>query len=303
MLSSPRILPAHLLRYGTFCSGIEADKEHINPDRPVLRYHGGKWKLAPWIIGHFPSHHAYVEPYGGGASVLLRKPVSVQEVYNDLDGEIVNLFKVLRDPHKAARLKEMVELTPFARVEYDLSHRPADDPIEQARRTLVRAFMGFGSASVTQQYRSGFRSKRAGSSLPSSEWSRYPASIVTFVRRLQGVTVECSEALSVLQRYDTPRTLFYVDPPYLPETRTSHGASYRHEMSVEDHEQLAHVLQGLLGMVVLSGYDSPLYCGLYHSWKRIYRATRAASNAERTECLWLSPRAVNGLNRLHLRLY
>lgn len=282
---------------------FNADMEHVKPERPVLRYHGGKWKLAPWIIRHFPSHHTYVEPYGGGASVLLRKPVSAQEVYNDLDGEIVNLFRVLRDPAKAARLKELVELTHFARAEYDLSHRSADDSIEQARRTLVRAFMGFGSASVTQQYRSGFRSKRADSSLPSSEWSRYPLSIVTFVQRLQGVTVECLEAVSVLQRYDTQRTLFYVDPPYLPETRTSHGASYRHEMSVEEHEQLAHVLQGILGMVVLSGYDSPLYRGLYRGWKCIYRATRAASNAERTECLWLSPNAANGLNLLHLRLY
>ncbi len=274
----------------------------MTPDRPVLRYHGGKWKLAPWIIGHFPPHHTYVEPYGGGASVLLRKPPSAQEVYNDLDEEIVNVFRVLRETGSAARLKSLLELTPFARAEYDLSYAASDDPVERARRTVVRAYMGFGSAAVSSQYKSGFRGKRADSSLPSSEWSRYPDSIAAFVRRLRAVTVECRPALDILRAYDTTSTLFYVDPPYSRRSRTSHGDCYRYEMSDADHEELAEVLRGLPSMIVLSGYATPLYERLYADWTMMTRVTKSAANSARRECLWLSPNIKKALNRLPLRM-
>lgn len=122
------------------------------PRRPVLRYHGGKWRLAPWICAHFPAHRLYVEPFGGAASVLLRKPRSYGEIYNDLDGEIVNVFRVLRDNGHA--LRAALELTPFAREEFAESYMPHSDPIEQARRTIVRSFQGFGSAAVCGE---GFR--------------------------------------------------------------------------------------------------------------------------------------------------
>lgn len=274
----------------------------MTTDRPVLRYHGGKWKLAPWIIGHFPPHHAYVEPYGGSASVLLRKPPSAQEVYNDLDGEIVNVFRVLREPGSATRLKSLLELTPFARAEYDLSYATSDDPVEQARRTIIRSYMGFGSAAVSSQYKSGFRSKRTNSSLPSSEWSRYTDSIAAFVRRLRAVTVECRPAFEILRRYDNAGTLFYVDPPYSRGSRTSHGDCYRYEMTDDEHEELSEVLRSLSGMTVLSGYATPLYERLYADWTMMTRITRSAANSVRRECLWLSPNVRTALNRLPLRL-
>src|SRR5690606_6837914 len=97
--------------------------------RPIIRYHGGKWRIAPWIISHFPEHRVYVEPFGGGGSVLLRKPRSYAEVYNDLDGEIVNLFRVARDC--GDELIRSVELTPFARDEFMLAYEETEDPIEQ----------------------------------------------------------------------------------------------------------------------------------------------------------------------------
>lgn len=274
----------------------------MSRQRPILRYHGGKWKLAPWIITHFPPHHAYVEPYGGSASVLLRKRRSTQEVYNDLDEEIVNVFRVLREPGSAARLQSLLELTPFARAEYDLSYAASDDPVERARRTLVRAFMGFGSEAVTSPYKAGFRSKRAQSTLPSSEWSRYPDSIAAFVRRLRGVTVECKPALDILQRYDNTGTLFYVDPPYSRGSRTTHGDCYRHEMTDADHEELAEALQNLSGMVALSGYDTPLYERLYKSWTKRTCVTKSAANSDRQECLWLSPNVRKSMNLLPLRM-
>lgn len=244
----------------------------------------------------------YVEPYGGGASVLLRKRRATQEVYNDLDEEIVNVFRVLREPGSAARLKSLLELTPFARAEYDLSYVASDDPVERARRTLVRAFMGFGSEAVTSPYKAGFRSKRAQSTLPSSEWSRYPDSIAAFVRRLRSVTVECKPALDILRRYDNTGTLFYLDPPYSRGSRTTHGDCYRHEMTDADHEELAEALRGLSGMIVLSGYATPLYDRLYADWTMKVRETKTAANSTRQECLWLSPSVEKSLNRLPLTL-
>lgn len=262
--------------------------------RPVMRYHGGKWKLAPWILSHFPPHSRYVEPYGGSASVLMRKLPSIQEVYNDLDEDIVNVFRVLRDPTSANRLQGLLELTPFARAEYELSYIASDDPIESARRTLIRAYMGFGSAAVSSQYKSGFRNKRANS-LPSIEWSRYPASIPAFVNRLRSVIVECKPALSLLRIYDGVGTLFYVDPPYSSGTRSSHGDCYRYEMTDADHENLAEVLRSLSGMVVLSGYSSPLYERLYSDWMMKTRLTKSSANSDRQECLWLSPNVQKSL--------
>ena len=118
------------------------------PTRPALRYHGGKWKLAPKLIELFPPHRVYVEPFGGGASVLLRKERSYAEVYGDLDDEVVNVFRMLRD--RGPELLNLLRLTPFANAEFCDSFYPSGFPLEQARRTIVRSFMGFGSASVTQ---------------------------------------------------------------------------------------------------------------------------------------------------------
>jgi hypothetical protein len=150
------------------------------PTRPVLRYHGGKWRLAPWIISHFPAHRVYVEPFGGAASVLMRKPRAYAEVYNDLDGELVALFRVLRDETQAAALVRAVSLTPFAREEFAASYEPSGDPVEQARRTVIRAFMGFGSNAHVRA--TGFRanSNRSGTT-PARDWANYPDALVAII--------------------------------------------------------------------------------------------------------------------------
>jgi len=116
-------------------------------NHPLLRFHGAKFRLAPWIISHFPRHRIYVEPFGGSGSVLLRKKRSEVEVYNDLDGEIVNLFRVARD--NGEELSRQIFLTPYSRDEFVKSFELSDDPLEQARRTIVRSFQGFGSGYVT----------------------------------------------------------------------------------------------------------------------------------------------------------
>lgn len=258
--------------------------------RPILRYHGGKWKLAPWIVSHFPAHRVYVEPFGGAASVLLRKPRSYGEVYNDLDGEIVNLFRMARE--RGDELIEAISLTPFAREEFELSYEATSDPLELARRTMVRCSMGFGSSAMNADYRTGFRgsAQRSGTH-PGTDWKTLPGNLQSIVQRLRGVIIEHRPALDVMRYHDHASTLHYVDPPYVESTRSGRSAkdAYRHELTDEDHRELAAALRDLKGMVVLSGYPCDLYAELYPDWTRIECHTFADRAKPRIEAIWLSP--------------
>jgi DNA adenine methylase len=268
--------------------------------RPILRYHGGKFKLAPWIISHFPEHRIYVEAFGGGCSVLLRKPRSYGECYNDLDDQIVNVFRVLRDRDSAEELRRRLELTPYSRQEFYNSYGLSTDPIERARHTIIRSFQGFGSDSTNESWSTGFRawSNRSGTT-PAHDWARWPLNIGAFVDRLRGVVIENRDALEVTAAQDSPKTLHYVDPPYPHSTRNRAGRDlrqrYAHEMDDADHRALADVLRAVQGMVVLSSYPSPLYDELYGDWKTVTTKALADGAAPRIECLWLSPAAVAAL--------
>lgn len=261
--------------------------------RPIVRYHGGKWKLAPWVISHMPPHRIYVEPFGGGASVLLRKTRSYAEVYNDQWGTIVNVFRVLRDAGKAERLRRLLELTPYSRDEFFAAyHTEADDDVERARKTILRSLAGFGSAAINGEYITGFRSNsnRSGTT-PAHDWRNYPGHVPTFVERLQAVVIESRPAQHVIAAHDSPQTLFYVDPPYPHSTRNMRrgNAAYAVEMADEDHEHLAQQLRNVTGMVMLSGYDCDLYSRLYADWYRVEKAAHADGARDRVEVLWLNP--------------
>lgn len=267
-------------------------------DRPILRYHGGKWKLAPWIIENMPPHLVYVEPYGGGGSVLLRKSRLAAEVYNDLDGRVVQVFRILRDPEKAALVRRRLSLTPFARAEFDSCYEPAIDEIDEVCKTIMLSLMGYGTDSITRKYRTGFRSKLSDQrATPAASWSSYWECVDAFVERLRGVVIEQRDAAEVMARMDTAQTLFYVDPPYVISTRaamlngheSTHG--YKHEMTDADHQALAVTLRELRGMVMLSGYPSPLYEELYGDWQRLECGALADGAKRRTECLWFNDAA------------
>ena len=272
------------------------------PTRPILRYHGGKWMFAPWIIGHFPKHRIYTEAFGGAASVLLRKGRSYSEVYNDLSGDIVNVFRVLRDPASAARLETLLRLTPFARPEFVASYDDAHDPIERARRTIICAFMGFGSASANPGHSTGFRgnANRNGTT-PAHDWAHWPDGIEAYTSRLAGVTIEERPGIEIIAAHDTPDTLHYVDPPYLHSSRKRRQkTAYVHEMTDDDHRSLADALRAAKGIVALSGYDSDLYCRLYGDWSRSERKSLADGASPRLEVLWLNPAAIERRERLPL---
>lgn len=260
---------------------------------PVMVYHGAKFRLAPWVISFFPKHHTYVEPFGGAAGVLIQKPRSKSEVYNDLDSEVVNVFRVLQDPDSALELQRLITLTPYSRDEFLLSYEPSECTIEQARRTIIRASQGFGSAGASN-HKTGFKfdSAREGSTA-AHVWAKYPSKIVSFLKRLQNVIIENKPAIDVIENHDRTDTLFYLDPPYVFSTRKMRkGGYYRHEMTDEDHAQLLTKISHVKGMVVLSGYDNELYNDSLRGWEKhstlaLISASRGAGT--RTETLWLSP--------------
>lgn len=261
----------------------------VSPMRPALRWHGGKWMLAPWIIDNFPSHRIYVEPFGGAASVLLRKGRSYAEVYNDLDAEAVNLFRVLRS-ERAYELVEALRLTAFARAEFAAAYEAAADPVERARRLIVRSFMGFGSNGHARA--TGFRanSNRSGTT-PAHDWANYPDALVLTIERLKGVVIESRDAREVMAAHDGPDTLHYVDPPYVLSTRSDPSKDYAHELSDDDHAKLLDFLRTLKGKVVLSGYPHPLYDEKLPDWRRVQREALADGAKKRVEVLWINPAA------------
>ena len=261
--------------------------------RPLLRYHGGKWRMAQKILELFPPHEIYVEPFGGGAGILLQKPPAQTDVYNDLDGDIVNLFRQVRDHPEI--LEHLIEWTPFAREEFELSYTETDDPIERARRTMVRAFMGFGSAAATKG-NTGFRGLDAGSH-SYHRWYKQSTTIAEAAKRLARCVIEHRSYEKILKQFDTAQTLFYLDPPYVKSTRTSiattsGGRYYNHEMSDEDHSLLLERVKDLSGMVVMSGYASALYDDALVGWERHTFPSRASGHRGtviREEVVWVKP--------------
>lgn len=255
---------------------------------PILKYYGSKFRLAQWIISHFPPHDHYVEPFGGGASILLLKPPSSIETYNDMDQDVVNFFRTLR--RVPARLSRQLELTPWARDEYldCLQPNRRGTQIEQARRLYFKLWMSRHSGTKGDAGSSSWRRNKTKRSVARD--IRLPG-LLDAAKRLRLVQIENRDALQLMGEMDSPTTLHYVDPPYLAATRTN-KVRYAVEMNQDDqHRALADCLRGLKGSVFLSGYACELYVDLFErrGWTRIDRATRANGSVLRIESLWLSP--------------
>lgn len=260
--------------------------------RPAFAYYGGKARLAPWIASLLPQHRVYVEPFAGSAAVLFAKPPTSHEILNDLDGQIVNFYRLLRE--RPEDLEMACRLTPYARDEYLAADfdEPGIDDLERARRWYCRSTQGFGqSATVATGWSISTRQNSPRMGQITNRLGRF----AELAERLRHVFVENLPALDIIDRYGAdPTACLYVDPPYLAETRTSLNC-YRHEMHDEDsHRQLADALREAKAAVVLSGYASPLYDeDLYAGWERIERQvvlragngrTRRLDNA--VEVLW-----------------
>lgn len=249
-------------------------------------YYGGKTLLADWIVEHLPEHGHYVEPFAGSLSVLLAKSPSTMETVNDIDGDLMTWWRVLRDrPNELARA---CALTPHSRAEHAVVYEPATDELEQARRVWVRLTQGRAGTLRRTGWRHYISPAGSSSSMP-DYLTAYVDRIAPVAERLAAVSLECRPAAEIIAAYGQHNdVVLYVDPPYLADTRTS--VNYRHEMSSEaQHRALAEQLRATRAAVVLSGYDSPLYRELYAGWDRVTRPAwtgQARTNGARTECLW-----------------
>ena len=257
---------------------------------PVLRYPGAKWNLCEWIISFFPKHTTYLEPFFGSGAVLFNKPLSKVETINDIDGNIVNLFKILRD--KPFELANLINLTPWSRDEYLESYSKTGDELEDARRFLVRCWQAFGS---TTSSKTGWRNDVQG--LPYSNvaniWRTVPKRVIKCAERLKGVQIENTNSLEVIEKYKFKTVLIYADPPYLLSTRS--GKLYANEMNDNDHIELLEKLDKHPGPLILSGYAHPMYDERLKKWTRKTSKAQAEKGGIREEVLGINPVTVNSI--------
>lgn len=260
----------------------------------AFRWYGGKFSHVDWIVPLLPKAFHYCEPFGGSAAILLNKEPSPVETYNDIDGDLVNFFRVLRDKPEA--LIEKLYLTPFSKEEFILAWsargRTDLDEVERARLFFVRAEqvrIGLAQKATPGRWAWCKLTSRRGMSGAVSRWMSRISALWLVAERLRTVQIENDDAFTVIKRYDSPATLFYLDPPYVHEARGDPHA-YGKEMSEEEHERLANLLRAVKGKVALSGYHSPLMEELYADWPRVEAPERTihSSKAKRKEVLWLN---------------
>lgn len=255
--------------------------------------------MTGWICSFLPRHHRYVEVFGGSAAVLFAKPASPIEIYNDLDSGLVTFFRVLRDPVQFHEFYRRVQLVPYSREEYYAARTTwdqTDDSIEQAVRWFVVARWSFsGTWGRSWGYDLAEYTPRGPAHI--SKWLSVLDMLPAFHHRLMRVSIEHDDWAKILDRYDDPATCFYLDPPYMPDTRKN--IAYRHELTADDHAALVERSLRLTGMVLLSGYRSPVYRPLEDAgWVRQERDVplrsknhRRAVAERRQECLWINPAA------------
>jgi len=262
------------------------------PLRPPVKWHGGKRYLARHIIGHFPPHRVYLEPFGGGASVLLNKePVEV-ETYNDLDLRITRLFRVLRD--QGEDFIKKVQLIPYSQVEFEHAAQYPEESadLDCAVCDFVRWRQSFGGKGQSWSFTTG--RARGGMAGDVNAWWTAIDMLPEIIDRLRRVQIICQPACEAIPRFDHKEGLIYCDPPYMHETRATGGRKvYGVEMNDADHRELATVLSRCEAKIVLSGYPSPLYDALYSHWRRVEfdianHAAGGRRKARETECLWMN---------------
>lgn len=262
----------------------------------ILHYPGSKWSMADWIINHMPPHTTYLEPYFGSGAIFFNKERAKLETINDIDGNITNLFRIIRD--RREDLINLIRWTPYSREEYEASFEVATDELEKARRFLVRCWM---ARRVQTNKKTGWRHVANWDSRPSSpakEWTELPDKIFQACERLQGVQIECEPALKVIERYKKENVLIYADPTYLLDTRQ--GKMYANEMDESDHILLLEALERHPGPVILSGYAHPLYDEMLQHWNRDTKRVQAEAGEIRQEVIWINPVAAEYSRQLTL---
>lgn len=256
-------------------------------------WYGGKYSHLDWLLPLLPDAHHYCEPFGGSAAVLLNRKPSPVETYNDIDGEVVNFFRVLRNSQ--SKLIKAIGLTPFSREEFYLAvtrNGQHLSGLERARRFFVRARQvrtGLAQTASLGRWANCKNTSRAGMSGVVSRWLGSVEGLSEIAERLLRVQIENRPALEVVRLYDDPRTLFYCDPPY-PHQSRGDSKAYRYEMTDAEHIELAKVLSQVKGKVALSGYRCDFMDALYKDWHRVEAPRKKCHSVKqfRTETLWIN---------------
>lgn len=259
--------------------------------RAIFRYPGSKWAIADWIIQHFPEGYeklVYLEPFAGSGAVFFNKLPGAVETINDLDSDIVNLFRVLRE--QPEELKKTLKLTPYSREEYDRSFEDCDEPVEKARRYMVRTTQAIGAKLGSKcGWRNHKQMKIGGTAC---KWGGITDTIDEATARLRGdtthlVQIEHMDALRLIERYNNRDVLMYLDPPYVRSARKS-GRLYLHEMDQAGQIALLKALQKSRARIVISGYDSELYNHYLDGWHTDTTITSTTSADKAEEKIWFN---------------
>ncbi|OQO68413.1 DNA methyltransferase [Enterococcus villorum] len=250
----------------------------------ILNYPGSKWRMADLIINNMPEHKSYLEPFLGSGAVFFSKPKKVLETINDIDGRLVNFFKVTRD--QPEKLQYMINQTLYSREEYEKSIEISQDPVEDARRMAVRLWFGVGGKTNAVP---GFRKNISWNGpYTAYEWNDMPNRIADASRRLKDAQIENMDAIKLIQQHNDTDTLIYCDPPYMPSSLVD--KHYLHGYTEADHLDLLEALVNHKGKVMLSGYPSELYEEILTDWFILRQSTKVGITTEkksdRTELVW-----------------
>ncbi|HEX9929589.1 MAG TPA: DNA adenine methylase [Pyrinomonadaceae bacterium] len=272
-------------------------------------WYGGKYSHLDWLLPLLPKTTHYCEPFGGSAAVLINREPAPVETYNDIYGEVVNFFRVLREQKE--ELIEAIGLTPFSRAEFKAAIK--DDSaklseLERARRFYILARQvrtGLAQKASAGRWAHCLLTSRAGMAGAVSRWLGAVEDLPLIAQRLLRVQIENAPAIEVIKRYDSNETLFYCDPPYPHESRGDSNA-YANEMSDNQHRELAEVLHSIKGKVAISGYKCSLMEELYGDWQFVESEEKVIHSVKqvRREILWTNyelPENIKWNTEKHLR--
>lgn len=252
--------------------------------KPLLKYPGAKNRLAPWIVSHIPSHKVYCEPFLGSGAVFLNKEPAYNEILNDLDYDIYNFFKIVRE--QSEEFSRLIDTTPYSRIEY--SNAFNDEPIselEKARRFAVKCWQGFGCGNT---YKTGYRRGIGDTSPnPAKAWEKLPTTMRLAAERLKNAQIEHVDALKLIKDMHGENTFIYIDPPYMKGTRVK-KKQYTHEMTDEQHMKLLQIVKESDCKIMISAYENELYNTELIGWRKEHKSTTAECSRRRTETLYMN---------------
>ncbi len=268
----------------------------------VHRQFGSKVRLAGDIIRLIPAGcRVWVEGFAGSAAVTLAKPPHRFENLNDKDGEIVNLFRVIRDREMCAELAELIALTPYAQQEFAeacLAEAGAAGPVERARLFLVRSWMSIGAPTANNRlsWSAGWRSSSKANSPVPHVWQRVPARILAAADRLKHATIHCADIRDIVARFGPmPDSCLFLDPPYPNSAIDTKARPYAVDMTEEEHAALAEDLRGVAGAVILTMAEDTVYDQVLQDWHRTTVAVRGLVNSVKSEVIYTNFRPAGDL--------